>query len=403
MKRYRLLAALLAVLGLVAAGCGDDDGGGDGGESATPDTSDLPTEVGEGEGALNIVAWPGYIEDGSTEDGIDWVTGFEEETDCQVEVTTAGTSDEMVSLMTNSDEYDLVTASGDASLRLIAGGTVQPVNTDLIPTYADVDERLQDAPWYTLDGVRFGVPFQWGADVLMYNTDVFTEPPDSWATIFEEQDLPDGESNSGRIQQYDGPIHIALAAIYLKATQPDLGIEDPYALNQEQFDAAVELLRNQQPLVQRYWHDYAVQVEDFTSEGTAASSSWPFQVGLLQLDEQPIASVIPEEGTTGWADTTMLATNAPHPNCAYLWMEHSLDATVQGDVAYWFGSVPVNLAACTGNELLTDEGCEFNGSENFDQVEFWKTPEADCFEGQEGDCVPYSTWAEEYLAIMGGN
>src|SRR5690242_10058304 len=103
MKHHRWLIALVAVLGLVAASCGDDDGGGGGGGGGGDAEADLPTEVGEGEGALNIVAWPGYIEDGSTEDGIDWVTAFEDETGCQVEVTTAGTSDEMVSLMTNSD------------------------------------------------------------------------------------------------------------------------------------------------------------------------------------------------------------------------------------------------------------------------------------------------------------
>ena len=400
MKHYRLLAVLVAVLGLLAAACGDDGGGGDGGDTATPDTSDLPTEVGDGEGALNIVAWPGYIEDGSTEADIDWVTAFEDDTGCQVEVTTAGTSDEMVSLMTNSSDYDLVTASGDASLRLIAGDTVAPVNLDLIPSYSTVDERLQDAPWYTVDGQAYGVPYQWGADVLMYNTDVFPEPPTSWNVIYEEQDFPDGETNSGRIQQYDGPISIATAALYLKSAEPDLGIEDPYALNQEQFDAAVALLRDSHPLVQRYWHDVTVQTEDFTTEGTAASSSWPYQVNLL-VDE-PVASVIPDEGATGWADTTMVATAAPHPNCAYLWMEHSLDPTVQGDVAYWFGSVPAVPAACEGNVLLTDEGCATNGIDNFDQISFWKTPEADCF-GDGGECVPYSTWTEEYLAIMGGN
>jgi len=400
MKHYRLLAVLVAVLGLLAASCGDDGGGGDGGDTATPDTSDLPTEVGDGEGALNIVAWPGYIEDGSTEADIDWVTAFEDDTGCQVEVTTAGTSDEMVSLMTNSSDYDLVTASGDASLRLIAGDTVAPVNLDLIPSYSTVDERLQDAPWYTVDGQAYGVPYQWGADVLMYNTDVFPEPPTSWNVIYEEQDFPDGETNSGRIQQYDGPISIATAALYLKSAEPDLGIEDPYALNQEQFDAAVALLRDSHPLVQRYWHDVTVQTEDFTTEGTAASSSWPYQVNLL-VDE-PVASVIPDEGATGWADTTMVATDAPHPNCAYLWMEHSLDPTVQGDVAYWFGSVPAVPAACEGNVLLTDEGCATNGIDNFDQISFWKTPEADCF-GDGGECVPYSTWTEEYLAIMGGN
>ena len=402
MRKFRRAAALCAVLALVVAGCGSDSDSGSGGDSGSASGSDLPTEVGAGEGALNIVAWDGYVEDGTNDPAYDWVTGFEEETGCEVELKIAGTSDEMVSLLTGSDEYDLVTASGDASLRLIAGDTVQPVNTDLIPSYADVDPRLQDAPWYTVDGQTYGVPYQWGADVLMYNTDVFPEAPTSWDVVFEEQDLPDGESNRGRIQAYDGAIYIASAALYLKAHEPDLGIDDPYALNQDQFDAAVELLRQQHDLVQRYWHDVAAQVDDFTNEGVVASGSWPYQVNLLQTDDQPIASTIPEEGATGWADTTMLATNAAHPNCAYLWMEHSLDPKVQGDVAAWFGSVPVVEAACTGNELLTDEGCAINGIDNFDQVSFWKTPQADCF-GEGGECVPYSEWSSEYEAIKGGN
>lgn len=398
MKKLRLPVVLLAALMLVAAGCGSDS---DSDESGGSDTT-LPAEVGEGEGALNIVAWPGYIEDGSNDEAYDWVSDFEDETGCQVEVKTAGTSDEMVQLMTNSDEYDLVTASGDASLRLIAGESVQPVNTDLVPNYANVDPRLQDAPWYTVDGANYGVPYQWGADVLMYNTDTFPEAPTSWDVVFEEQDLPDGESNSGRIQAYDGPIYIASAALYLKAHEPDLGIEDPYALNQDQFDAAIELLRQQHPLVQRYWHDVTVQVEDFTNEGVVASGAWPYQVNLLKSDGQPIDSTIPEEGTTGWADTTMLAANAPHPNCAYLWMDHSLDAKVQGDVASWFGSVPVVPDACEGNELLGEDGCATNGIDNFDAIAFWKTPEADCF-GDGGECVPYSEWTTQYLAVMGGN
>src|SRR5512144_721935 len=149
--------------------------------------------------------------------------------------------------------------------------------------------------------------------------------------------------------------------MYLKAHNPELGITDPYQLNQAQFDAAVTLLNAQRPLVSRYWHDVAQQMDDFTNEGIVASSSWPYQVNLLQAahaadaTKPNIASVIPAEGATGWADTTMMHAEAPHPNCAYMWMEHSLDPKVQGDVAAWFGSVPAVPAACKGNELLTDE------------------------------------------------
>ena len=111
--------------------------------------------IGPGEGQLNIVAWAGYIERGETDKSFDWVTKFEDATGCKVNVKTAATSDEMVALM-NEGGFDLVTASGDASLRLIAGKRVQPINTDLIPSWGTVDPRLQDAPWYTVGGVHYG-------------------------------------------------------------------------------------------------------------------------------------------------------------------------------------------------------------------------------------------------------
>ncbi len=357
-----------------------------------------PTAVGAGEGEVDIVAWPGYIERGESDKAYDWVTGFEKETGCKVTVKTAATSDEMVTLM-NQGGFDLVTASGDASLRLVAGKKVQPINTDLIPSWKTIDPRLQDAPWHTVDGVHYGVPYQWGPNVLAYNTTVFKEAPKSWSVVFEEQTLPDGKSNKGRVQAYDGPIYIADAAVYLSKKKPELGIKNPYELNKEQYDAVIALLQAQRALIGRYWHDATVQVDDFKNEGVVASSSWPYQVNTLQADKRPIASTIPEEGVTGWADTTMLHVNAKHPNCAYKWMEHSLSPKLQGDLASWFGSVPTVPAACKGNALLTDTGCATNGSENFDKIWFWRTPTAKC--EKESSCVPYSQWAKDYIAILG--
>ncbi len=363
-------------------------------------SQEMMSEIGEGEGEVSIVAWAGYIERGDTDPNFDWVTSFEEETGCKVTVKTAATSDEMVALM-NEGGFDLVTASGDASLRLIAGKQVQPINTDLIPSWNTIDERLQNAPWHTVDGVHYGVPYAWGSNVLMYNTEVFPEPPTSWSVVFEEQNLPDGKPNSGRVQGFDGPIYVADAALYLMHHKPELGIKDPYELNDEQYKAALDLLRAQRQIVSRYWHDAMVQIDDFTNEGFVASSSWPFQVNLLQAQKQPIASTVPEEGATGWADTTMLHADAAHPNCAYKWMEHSVDPKVQGDLGAWFGIVPVALAACKGNALLTDTGCETNGLGNFDKIHFWRTPTAKC-ETQGDACVPYYRWVSDYIAVLGG-
>jgi putative spermidine/putrescine transport system substrate-binding protein len=404
----RLVALALALL-FVATGCGAQ-------APATPSGAAAPTsgapaaapaaggplqQVGTGEGEVAIVAWPGYIERGETDKAYDWVTQFEKDSGCKVTVKTAATSDEMVALM-NEGGFDLVTASGDASNRLIAGGRVQEINTSLIPSWGKVDQRLQSAPWHTVDGKHYGVPYQWGPNVLMYNTEVFKGgAPDSWNVVFEEMNLPDGQTNKGRVQAYDGPIYVADAALYLKATKPELGIKDPYALTRDQFNAAIELLRGQRQLVGRYWHDAIVQTDDFKNEGVAASSSWPFQVNLLKAGGAPIDSVVPKEGATGWADSTMMHVDAPHPNCAYKWMEWSLNPKLQGDLAAWFGSVPAVPDACKGNELLTDTGCATNGFDNFDKIAFWKTPTSDCGDGRK-ECVPYHEWTTNYIAVIGG-
>ena len=250
--------------------------------------ADMMTKVGPGEGEVDIVAWPGYIERGANDKNYDWVTDFEKQTGCKVNVKTAGTSDEMVSLM-NGGGFDLVTASGDATRaphrRQHGAGDQHRADPEL---EARSTRGCRTAPGTRSDGQHYGVPYQWGPNVLMYNTKVFKDPPKSWNVVFEEMNLPDGKSNKGRVQAYYGPIYIADAALYLKAHRPELGITDPYELDQKQFDAAVELLHGQRQIVQKYWSDATAQIEDFTNEGVVASTSWPYQVNLLRdSNKQP--------------------------------------------------------------------------------------------------------------------
>jgi putative spermidine/putrescine transport system substrate-binding protein len=358
-------------------------------------------KLGKAEGQVDIVAWPGYIERGATDKNFDWVTEFEKKSGCKVNVKTAGTSDEMVALM-NEGGFDLVTASGDASMRLIRGKKVQAVNTKLVPSFNTVDQRLQKAPWHYVNNTHYGVPYQWGWNVLMYNTNVFKDkPPTSWNVVFEETTLPDGKSNKGQVQAFDGPIYIADAALYLMKKNPGLGIKDPYELSEAQYKAALDLLRAQRKIVGKYWHDAFVQIDDFTNEGVVASSSWQFQANILKSKSRPIATVVPTEGATGWADTTMLHAEAKNPNCAYLWMEHSLSQKLQGDLSAWFGSVPAVPAACKGNKLLGDDGCKRQGFDSFERISFWKTPTTQCAT-QGNACVPYHRWVTDYIAVLGG-
>ena len=131
MRRGRItIVAVAAAAALVLAACGDDSGGGSSADTARGSSA-------RAKASSNLIAWAGYAEDGSTDPAVDWVTPFEEQTGCKTNVKIGNTSDEMVQLM-STGEYDGVSASGDATLRLIAADQVAPVNTDLVPNYADV-------------------------------------------------------------------------------------------------------------------------------------------------------------------------------------------------------------------------------------------------------------------------
>ena len=339
-KRLRTLGALFAVA-LVAAACGGNKG------TTTPQGSEgpkLPTKIGATEGELNLIAWVGYTEDGSTDPKYDWVTPFEDKTNCDVKVKYGNTSDEMVNLMRQGGGtvYDGVSASGDASNRLIAHDDVAAINTDLIPDFNNFIPALQSPAHNTVDGVHYGVSYMYGANQLLYNTEVVKPAPTSWDVVFEP-DTPYKE----KLTAYDSPIYIADAALYLKAHQPDLGIEDPYELTAEQLDAAIELLKGQAPNVKKYWSVAADEIDGFTNGDIVAGTGWPYQVSILQSDKQPVEAIIPSEGATGWADTWMMSKNAKHPNCMYEWMKWASTAEVQAEVAEFYGATPSNVDSCS--------------------------------------------------------
>jgi putative spermidine/putrescine transport system substrate-binding protein len=384
--------ALAAVIGLVAVACSNAS-------TSTPpggaSSSTGATTIGEGEGKLSLVAWAGYTED-------DWVKPFEQQTGCKVDVKYGNTSDDMVNLMRQGGGtiYDGVSASGDASNRLIANGDVAPIDTALFPDYADVMPTLQNPPHNTVDGVHYGVPYMWGPNLLLYNTDVVKPAPDSWSSVFEQN-----SPYAGNITAYDSPIYIADAALYLKATQPDLGIEDPYELTSDQLDAATELLKTQNSMIGKYWAVYTDEISGFDSGDMVIGTAWPVNQQYIEIDNKvPVASTIPSEGVTGWADTWMMSSNAPHPNCMLEWMKYTLSADVQTQVAVFYGATPSNTASCPQLDKDLGKAADIYhcGDDTFlSSVALWKTPLADCGNGS-SDCMDYAAWGEKWLEITAG-
>lgn len=393
-QRLLKIAAASAAVALVAAGCGGSSDSSSGGSGA-PAGAAYAGPVGDGEGQVNILAWPGYVEDGSTDPAVDWVTDFEKETGCVVNLKTFGTSDEAVKLMQGGG-WDVVSASGDATLRLIYGDNVQPLNADLVPNYADVFPDLKLQSFNSVGGVPYGVPHGRGANLLMWNTDKVTTPIDSWAVTFE----PDSPY-AGSVTAYDSPIFIADAAVYLMATKPELGIKDPYALDQTQFDAAMALLEQQKPLVGEYWSDYTKAIQAFNSGTTAVGTSWQVIANLAKAEGGKVEAVKAKEGATGWSDTWMIAKDTPNINCAYKWVNHIVDPATNAAAAEWFGEAPANEKACA---LTADKDhcATFHAGDTayWEDVYYWNTPTANCLDGRtDVKCVPYSDWVTAWSAL----
>ena len=344
--------------------------------------------IGPGEGSLKILSWKGYIERGESDPNVDWVTNFEKETGCKIEETYANSSEEMVSFF-NEGDFDVVTASSDGTLRLILSNKIQKVNVGILKNWEKVDPRFRNSPWHTIQNDHYGVPFLWGMNVLLYNTDVFKNvKPNSWKYIYEEMVLPDGKSNKGRIQSYKGVMAIADAALYLKYKNPELNIGDIYSISEIQFGKVLDLLKLQKKLIGSYWLDSEVQIQDFRDRKFVISSSYPYQVNRLKDLKEPVDSVIPQETTTGWADTILISSSAKNINCAYKWIDHLVSVNTQKDLAKWFGAVPVNLESCTASK--NDPFCKKNGIDELEKINFWRTPISDC--GKNITCVPLYRW-----------
>jgi len=401
MKRWRRLGLGVgaAALSIAVAACGSSSSGGSGGTSggtsglSVPTANDpVPSSIGPGEGKLNLIAWEGYTQP-------QWVKPFEQQTGCQVNAKYAGTSNEMVALMANGGggQYDMVSASGDADLRLIYGGDVRPINRSLVPQIKNFHSFLQAPAFNTIDGKSYGTSLQFGPNVLLYSTKAFPTAPTSWSVLYNK-------AYSGKITVPDNPIQIADAALYLSKSQPSLGITDPYELTQTQFDAAVNLLKQQEPLVKKYWGLASQEISLFQSGTTTVGAAWPYQTNALQAAKAPVADTIPNEGATGWADSWLMAAKAPHPNCAYKWMDYITQPKPQAEQAVYFGETPANKLSCPIMDQLSKGSCEdyhANAPQSYyNSIKFWKTPLAQCGNGQ-NDCVPFQKWVDAWTEITG--
>lgn len=387
----RTFAGAIAVVAIVVGAC--TSGG-------SPKPSAIAS-LGATEGEVSVLAWPGYVENGSTDPAYNWVKPFEDATSCKVTVQVFGTSDEAFSLFsTNPEKFDVISASGDASLRLVRAGYVQPVNTDLVPSYADIFPALKDKPYNTVDGVHYGIPHGRGSNLLMWRTDTVNPAPKTWAEMFDP-----ASKFAGKVSVYDAPIYIADAAVVLMKTKPDLKITNPYALDDTQFAAVVDLLKKQRPMIGDYWVDYTKQMDAFRSGNATVGTTWEVITNLLKAEDPPVPVDIikPPEGATGWSDTWMINSKTKHINCAYKLVDHLTSAAINIQIAEYFGEAPGNSKACA--LASSPDFCDSyhaNDDAFWKDVWYWQTPEAKCVDGRtDVTCKDFAAWVKAWTEIKG--
>jgi len=341
-------------------------------------------------GTLKMIGWDGYLD-------TKWVNPFQKQSGCKVQAKIATTSDEMVALMRSGGggQYDMVSASGDASLRLIYGGDVQPVDVSKIPEWKQFFKPFQSPPNNTVDGKHYGISLQFGPNTLLWRTDKVKPAPTSWSVIYSNK-------YKGRVTIPDNAIQIADAALYLMKTQRALGIKDPYELNPKQFDATVNLLKKQRPLIKKYWVGSPDNAELIESGDAWIGPTWPITTGSLKAKKVPVKEIIPKEGATSWLDTWMLSKKSKNVDCAYKWYRYISSAKVQALQGVTWGETPVNKNACRFMEKLSKGSCAiYHAAEPlsyYRSLYFWKTPVADCGNGKK-DCMDYSKWADAWIKI----
>src|SRR3954462_901400 len=368
MKGIVSLAAACIVAGLLVA-CGGSDSSSDKSTSVAG-----PNVSGKGEGKLNMVIWEGYADPS-------FVKGFEQQSGCKVNAVPAGTSHEMFTKFNSGGggQYDLVSPSGDASLRLIKSGSVAPLDTTKLTNFKDLAPQLQSPEFNTVDGKNYGLSFMWGANVLIYNKDKVKQAPASWSALYDPK-------YKGKITVPDNPIQSADVALQFGGT------EKPYALSQDQLDAAKQKLVQQRPLVRKYWV-LATDFESLFKSGDATiGAGWPLMTNDLRKAGMNVGEVLPKEGVTGWSDSWMISNKAKHPVCAYKWMNYVTSPQTQAKVADVTAYSPANQKTC---EVVGAQRCKdlhIRDAKYYSTIKYWETPVAP---------TNYRQWSDAWAEVRG--
>lgn len=274
-------------------------------------TAALPFRA-NAEGTLRMLTWEGYAED-------EWIKEFEEQTGASVNVSYAGSVDEMFAKMASSKgaDFDLVAVDTSSIPRYIDAGLIAPIDLTKLSNFNNLLPEFQAVKELQHEGENYGAPFAWGSIGLIYDTEFFADnPPDSWSTLW------DPELAGRLIALDDANNNVVTAALYL-------GYEDPYNLTDEQFAEIKEKLIEMKGLLATYYSGFDEGVEIWKQNAIVGSLAMgEFQAQKMLNQNMPVKYIIPKEGAIGWLDCLLLSGGAENPDLVYDWIDFVLQKKI---------------------------------------------------------------------------
>jgi putative spermidine/putrescine transport system substrate-binding protein/spermidine/putrescine transport system substrate-binding protein len=319
----RILATTLPAFALVLAACGGGDKKAATAAAATKITITATTDARADAvtylkqlcpkpigGELNFMVWEGYTDTLFTKP-------FEEACGVKVNATYMGSSDDLVAKLRagGSETIDLVSPSSDAVTAIIEAGLAQALDLKRIPSYTDLMASFRALPLVRKDSSVYGVPWAFGPNPLIYDTTKIKPAPKSWKELWDKK-------YRGKLSLQDD-----IATLYMVAQT--LGLDDArdpghlYNLSDEDLAKVKAKMLELKPNVRKYWATAGDMTQLFQSGEIVAGEGWPLMTNQLRAAGFPAGEIIPEEGTTAWADHWVLTKGAKNLDAAYAWLEYT--------------------------------------------------------------------------------
>ncbi|HET9406208.1 MAG TPA: ABC transporter substrate-binding protein [Candidatus Sulfotelmatobacter sp.] len=308
---------------------------------------------------LNLLVWEGYADPS-------YVKAFEDAHGCKISASYMGSSDELMAKLRggSAGNYDVISPSSDVATSIATSGLAAPLDLTKLPAYNQLSPQLTTLPLVRVKEQVYGVPFMWGPDPLIYDTSLFSQPPDSWNVMWDPQ-------YKGKISVWDDLSTVYMAAQVLGFDKPDPS--QLYNLTDEQLDAVKKKLLELKPNIRKMWSTGGELTNLFQNHEVVAAMGWPLMTNQLRKINFPVGETIPKENTTGWIDHLMITSASENKELAMQFLEYMIEARTQKQVTDVTGYTPANPQA---GQFMTPEqvkGLHLDDVDSYQKrIYFWQ-------------------------------